>query len=176
LKNLLKYFIFLLLALILGASSFLRIYIDLQLHLKNNISRCLLQNEHNYSSLHMDVGSFNKLHSGNEIWYEGKLYDMEHILISGDSVIINVLQDNDEAEAIKELAAVFEVAAPDINDGKPHLFRIIHHSGTDAATIPPLPLQKNCRLASCTLRYKGTDNKFISRIIPITAPPPKASV
>jgi hypothetical protein len=97
-----------LIMLSIGISGLLYLFYDAaQVHFKME-AREEIGNKDHLQTIRLSLKDFNDLKENDEVWDNGKLYDIGNVVITGDSAIVSVLHDEKEEGLIKNIADSFE--------------------------------------------------------------------
>ena len=72
----------------------------------------------------------------NEVWHDGKLYDISSYSVIGDTAFVSVFHDGDEEKLVKDITASFETGNEYCPDNGHHISKHKVHVPNDGKILP----------------------------------------
>ena len=91
-----------------------------QLHFKMEAGESVLVKS-NLEIIKLPIAEFRNNKTGDEVWVNGRLYDIGSYTVANDTACISVFHDNNEEALVKGMAASFDINDQNTTDNSSHL-------------------------------------------------------
>lgn len=126
-------------------------------------------------TIKLSLSEFNNARGKDELWLNGRLYDVHSYVVVNDSVFVSVFHDEDEESIVKIIADSFEPNDKSINDGTVHLSRCRVHLPSDGKALPERYFVRFVPGLVTSRSSSVVQEHFIHLSFSVIKPPPKVA-
>jgi lipopolysaccharide export LptBFGC system permease protein LptF len=174
LKKVLQRAVTVVLMLGFGISAFVYLFFDAaQFRVKEQARTEMSAGEH-LETIKLSLNEFSQYRDNDEIWVNGRLYDISSYKVVNDQVFISVFHDNNEEGLVKVLSEQFDNSGAYATGNSEHVSKHITHAFDDGkilansfsldvifvmdAVHPPAPHEGNLAQQACSVIKPPPDN------------------
>lgn len=164
----------LLLLISFSISALLYLFFDVaQLQFKMEAKRDIAV-KNKLQTIRLSIGEFNKNKEKDEVWINGKLYDISSYVIIDDEVLVSVLHDEWEEGLVKSIVDSFEPNDRYVNDNFTHLGKHRIHMPDDGKVLVTRYAIKIVLPLDISMACFSTVDYAPQLIASVIKPPPRA--